>query len=442
MPPQLLPLPLAILEELKTLPVYGERTASTLKTDYHMLVGLYNDVGSSDFVGATIEDEEFGTGYLLTLDRIRNYPAKAGKPWNYNTAKHRLNVYSRFILDVIWANVDYRRLYLPIFNRNDLESQLEHCKDGITSDIDELADAGTFLSLSDTLAAKWVFWESWVAAGRIFIQIHPETELLALQVILMFYLFQQKCRRLEFLSLCLDRGPEHNYISDDNTTVILNKYKTASVYGPYEFRMRPHVKRVYLRLVDVLKAYPEVRYIFGTPGSIQTIPGTQKLQQLNRLMCGVDLGVDNLRHMWYQYKVVQIAGSGNVAKDIVAKQMGTSIQQLTLVYDQTVPAENCDAYSVNGMLPLYVSRQYATVDQKRILLQTYNHLWGPDVPRYVRGNQWVGFINRFTADVPNSEIRQHFGHMFGDTKTEAAKARKLLLHWGRQCAKENNIPYS
>jgi len=406
-----------------------------------MLVGLYNDVGSRDFVGATIADDEYGNAYLLTLDRIRNYPAKAGKDWNHNTARHRHNIYERFVMQVIYANPEYRRLYLRIVEEPELVAQFQHCKDMISSDIDDLAEAGTFLSVTDSLASKWVFWQSWDAAGRHFVQAHPEDELLALQTILMFYLFRQKCRRLEFLTLSLDRGPDKNYVDVDNTTVSLNVYKTAAVYGEFEFRMRPYMREAYLRLVKVLKGYPEVRYLFGTPGTT-TIPGSQKLQQLNRLLCGVDLGVDNLRHMWYQYKVVQIAGRGNVAKDLVAKQMGTSIQQLTLVYDQTVPAQNCPEYSVSGTLPLYVCRKYANIDQKRILLATYNHLWGPDVNAFIHRTQWVSFINRSTPNIPNSEIRHHFGSLYGTTEEEKAKARKVMLHWGRQCAKENNIPYS
>ncbi len=435
MPPQLSPLPFSILEELKALPIYAERAASTLKTDYHMLVGLFNDVGPSNLVGATIEDDEFGLNYLFTLDRIRNYPAKIGKSWNYNTAKHRHNVYSRFILDVIWANVNYRRLYLKVTDRDVLESQLQHCMEGIQLDISDLRSAGEFNSLSTQLSSKWVSWSSWLAAGRSFVSAHKDsTDLSTLQAILMFYLFIQRCRRLELLSLGFSRGPQDNFVDLDDTTVILNKYKTAKKYFRYSFRMKAYVKKAYIRLKEEVSKYPSMRYIFGTPSAPTTIPSTLKMQQLNQLLCGVSLSVDNLRHMYY----LHVNPSNKVLDTKLALEMGTSTDQLASVYKQAAPVVNCEDYNISGSTKLYQSRTYATSDQERIIGLTYNVLWGPEASSYVQSTQWANFITRFTDNVTNAEIRTHFGQLYLD-KT---KARKSMLHWARRWAKKTNVPYS
>jgi len=436
MPRQIYPLPRSILDEYKGLPLYLSLSPSTLLTDFSTLLGLYQDIGPLSFLAETIHDDEFGPGYLRILDRIRNYPAKAGGSWNANTAKHRYVVLHRFVTGVIFPNLSYRNRYLAVVDETILRNQFQSCIQGINLDISELKTSGEFDKLSPQLSSKWISWSDWLLAGRHFVEEKKKAkDLASLQAICMFYLFQQRCRRLELLSLTTSttRPAEENYVLDDDSTIVLNKYKTFAVYDQYQFKMKAHVKKAFLRLKATVSTYPEMRYYFGTPTSPLSVPSTLKMQQLNKMICGVELSVDNLRHMYF----LHMNPKDKVGVRQVSNQMGTSPEQLNNVYHQQAPKTVTSDYQVTGSVQHYDSRTYCNAEQERILRETYNELWGPLAPEFIKLSQWALFLTRNTETVTNDEIRLHFGDLYKDR----TKARKSMLHWGRLCAKKMNVPY-
>jgi len=316
--------------------------------------------------------------FSATCASIVSYPAIEGRKRSAYTCLDKLG-YIHTFLKCLTAEETVQ--YFGISQEEAIAKVLESGEDLRY----EVANIALEQEMTDNEAQEWINWEDLLAIGN---KWEAENKLDCtsdiLDVILYrLYTYDHPPRRLEYLRLRKEEEKitelttaqsstvrkKGNYLID--RLVVLNVYKTASIYGSYQFKLSNRTSELVALAMNDNSDSP---YLFGTVSQVEKESwASAKLQEVFHRICGKKLSCNMLRKIYITYR--ESSHDLFLAKERVqlAKQMGHSVKTQLFSYPRrqrvdAIPKRAASPTDLEARRPKRASPQHMTKEQREALL--------------------------------------------------------------------------